>query len=443
MTRLFAIASMVVALAAQTLAADWPQFRGPNDNGALDAIEHPTQWGPDKNIAWKIAIPGAGWSSPVVTGDNIFVTTAVAPTANKPKNMAAGSRDLRSMGLGAKPEDVVLKFEVHCLDLETGQTKWTALVAEQKPILPVHPSNTHATESPVTDGHNVYVYFGSIGVVACVDASGKKKWSKELGAYPVAAGLGPGASLTFGEGLLFLACDNEKQSFVVALDPESGNQVWRADSAGKTSWATPLLWRNDQCTELVCCGGKLVTSYDPKSGEVLWSLGKLDSGFSASPACDRARIFFGGSAPATAAVLYAVTAGAKGDISLAPKTTSNDWVAWSSKRNAPGMASPVVVGEELYVLTDFLNCHDVKTGERIYRQRLNGAKSFAASPWVAGDKIFMLDELGQTFVVQAGREFKLLGVNPLSESDTFWSTPAVAGRSLLIRGVDFLYCIRE
>lgn len=442
--RLFSAVAALAALATSAgLAGDWPQFRGPLGNGSAADAQHPAEWGPDKNVAWKVAVPGAGWSSPVVAGRNVFVTTAVAPTENKPKNMAAGSRDLRSFGLGAKPEDAVLKFEVHCLDLESGQTRWSALVAEQKPLLPVHPSNTHATESPATDGENVYAYFGSIGLVAAVDAAGEIRWKEDVGTYPITAGLGTGASLTYGNGLLFLACDNEKQSFVVAFDPKTGERVWTAESEGKTSWSTPVLWTNAKRTELVCCSGKLVTSYDPATGAELWKLGRLDSGFSASPAYDLERIYFGGAAPATAAVLYAVRAGAQGDVSLEPKTESNEFVAWSVKRAAPGMASPLVVGEQLYIVGDFLNCYDVRTGERIYRNRLPGAKSFAASPWVVGDKIFATDETGQTFVVQASRDFKLLHVNTLSESDTFWSTPAVAGRSLLVRGVDYLYCIRE
>lgn len=420
---------------------DWPQFRGPNGNGTIDQIAHPTEWSPERNVVWKVEIPGAGWSSPLVAGQNVFVTTAVADKPLKPKSLSEGARDLRSMGLGARVEDSVFRFEVICLDLESGQKKWSTVVAEQKPLIPVHPSNTHATESPVTDGENVYVYFGTIGQVACIDAAGNKKWGKEIGAYPIMAGLGTASSLTFGEGLLFVACDNEKQSFVLAMDPKTGDQVWRVENEGKTSWATPVLWRNKLRTELVCCGGKEVNSFDPASGNLLWTFGKLDSGFSASPAFDDERIYFGGAAPGSAAVLYAVKAGATGDIQLKDKATSNEWVVWSGKRFAPGMASPLVVGKELYVVNDFLNCHDAATGERIYRQRLPGAKGFAASPWAAGDKIFLTDEEGQTFVVQAGREFKLLATNTLE--DRVWSTAAIAGDSILFRGVDFLWCIRE
>lgn len=436
--------ALVLALAQRgaATAADWPQFRGPNGNGTTDHIAHPTEWSADKNVVWKVSIPGAGWSSPIISGEKVFLTTAVADKPLKPKSMSEGSMDLRSMGLGARIEDAVFKFEVVCLDLESGSTQWSTVVAEQKPLIPVHPSNTHATESPVTDGENVYAYFGTIGLVACVGADGQKKWTKEIGTYPVAASLGSGSSLTYGEGLVFLACDNEKQSFLLAMDPKTGEQVWRRDSQGKTSWATPILWKNNVRTELVACSGKEVNSYDPNTGDVLWTMSGLDSGFSASPACDDKRIYFGGASPGSAAVLYAVKAGATGDIRLKDKSaTSNEWVVWSSKRNAPGMASPVVVGNELYVVNNFLNCHDATTGERIYRQRLADAKEFAASPWAAGDKIFLTDEQGRTFVVQAGREFKLLATNTLD--DLFWSTAAVAENSILLRGVDFLYCIRE
>lgn len=422
---------------------DWPQFRGPSGDGRATSLDHPVEWGSEQNIAWKVVVPGAGWSSPLIIGQQVYVATAVAPNSTKPKNMSEGTRDLRSMGLGARVDKNPHRFELHALDLATGKTKWKTLVVERAPLIPVHPSNSQATETPATDGKRVWTYFGTIGIVACLDVSGKLLWTKDLGAYPVMAGLGPGSSPLYSNGLLYVACHNETKSFVVALSPETGEQVWRAETSGKTSWATPMLWNNANRAELVVCGGRNVTSFDPKTGKTFWSMNKLDSGFTASPVGDQKRVYFGGGAPGSQSILYAVLANQSGEIPMPGKDGKSTGIAWSGKRSAPGMASPVLDGRELYVLTDFLNCHDAETGERLYKQRLPGAKTFAASPWIAGGKLFLLDEAGQTFVVETGRAFKLVRVNKLPEGDVFWSTPAIGGQSLLIRGVEHLYCIRD
>jgi outer membrane protein assembly factor BamB len=253
------------------------------------------------------------------------------------------------------------------------------------------------------------------------------------------AGFGTGSSLAVGEGLVFVQNDNEEKSFVAAFDTTTGKEVWRDKRAGKSAWASPLLWKNKVRTELVTCGGGTVTSYEPKTGKVLWSMGKLSS-FTSSPAADDDRIYFGYSNPTTVGSLYAIKAGAEGDITPMDDTEPTAGIAWIRKGAAPGMPSAVSVGGYVYVMGSVgLGCYEAKTGELQYKQRLPKIRTVAASLWAAGDKVFVLDEAGTTFVIKVGPKYELLGTNAIE--DTFWSTPAVAGKELYLRGTNALYRI--
>ena len=203
---------------------------------------------------------------------------------------------------------------------------------------------------------------------------------------------------------------------------------------GKSAWSTPFIWRNKERTELVASGEGKVISYAPETGDVLWELGGIKATFIATPVADRERCYFGNSGPFTAGQLFAVNAGSAGDITLRDKETSNAGVAWSRTQSGPGVASPLLAGGYLYVTSygsGILSCHDAGTGERLYRQRLPEAKTFAASLWAADGKIFLLDESGRTFVVRAGPQFELLGTNKLD--DLFWASAAVTADALLLR----------
>jgi outer membrane protein assembly factor BamB len=203
-----------------------------------------------------------------------------------------------------------------------------------------------------------------------------------------------------------------------------------------------LIWNNEHGTELVACGSDVVTSYNPDDGAVNWRVSGMRSGFSGSPAMDPDRIYFGMSGPSSPAPLVAIDAGLTGDIPLDRKFESEK-IAWSRTQSGPGMASPVTSNGLLYIPGSggILNCYDTKTGERVYRKRVNGMKTVVASLWADENRLFILDEAGTTFVIKSGPEFELLETNKLD--DLVWSTPTIAGDTLLIRGVDKLYCIRK
>ncbi len=329
-----------------------------------------------------------------------------------------------------------------CLDRKTGKTLWEQVAKESKPTLAIHSTNTFASETPVTDGERVYAYFGMTGLY-CYDTAGKLVWKKDIGSYPMMMGWGTGSSPVLEGNRLFVLCDNEEKSFLVALDKLTGDELWRAEREGtKSNWCTPLVWKNKQRTELVV-SGNTTRSYDPATGKVLWEMAGQRDGARSSPTADENMLFVGtGGGMGGAGPLVAIRAGAAGDITLNPGEKSSKHVAWSVERSGPTMASPLLVDGCLYVLTDrggVCKCYDAKTGKLHYEERLEGATGFTSSPWAAGGKIFCLDQGGTTFVLEPGPKFKLVGKNRLD--DQFWSSAAVAGDQLLLRGVNKLYCI--
>jgi outer membrane protein assembly factor BamB len=468
---MFTVGFGVACLSTWAKAGEWPQFRGPANAGVSETAKLPGRWSAEENIAWKVEVPGYGWSSPIVWGDKVFVSTAISDKQKKPAagmgGFPGGPRGGPGPGgdgpqpggfppagggpppggfPGRFPEpklpDAVYRWEVHCLDRATGKTLWKQVAAEQKPAIAIHASNTYASETPVTDGERVYAYFGMTGVF-CYDFAGNLVWKKDLGAYKMQMGFGTGASPTLEGDRLYIQCDNEEKSFLVALDKKTGEELWRANRDEKSSWSTPFIWKAKDRTMLVCCGSNKVQAYDPENGKVIWELG-VKGQFNATPVADDERLYLGAGGLFGQRPLVCVKASAAGDITLKKDETSNDGVAWSVPQAGPAMASPLLYRGFLYILDQnggFLTCYDAKTGKVAYkRERLPGAKGFTASPWAHDGKIFCLDQDGTTFVVQTGEQFKHLGKNTIDEM--FWSSPALTDDALILRGVEHLYCIR-
>ena len=426
--------SLVTSLAT---AADWQQFRG-GTAGKLGKVKHTLEWNTESNVAWAVPMKGSGWSSPVVVEDRIFLTAAVPEDGSRPKGMMAGVSSMRTYR-SATP--VKQTFVVSCLNLTDGQELWSRVVGQLVPPV-VHPSNTYATESPATDGERVLTFFATTGSLIAWDLDGTELWRKNVGTYKSGNGFGTGSSLTMTEGKVFVQHDNDESSFVVAFDSKTGEQVWRDDRSTRTSWSTPLVWDTGKMSELVTCGSGVVTSYDPADGRILWKLSGMKSSFSASPAIGADQIYFGMSGPGSAGPLVAVPAGLRGEVELNDEFEC-DQIAWSMTKSGPGMASPVVSSGLLYIPGSggILNCYDEVTGERVYRTRVPQMATVAASLWADDEHVFILDENGTTHVIQSGPKFKVLATN--SVDDLFWSTPAIAGEILLLRGVEKLYCIRD
>jgi outer membrane protein assembly factor BamB len=350
-------------------------------------------------------------------------------------------------GGGGGAPTATYRWEVYCLDRGTGKVLWKQLALEGRPRIPKQASNTYATETPVTDGARVYAYFGMHGLF-CYDFAGKLLWKKDLGAYATDAGHGTASSPALDSTRLFLQIDNEEKSFLVALDGKTGDELWRAARDERTNYSSPVVWKNKVRTELVTAGGNRVRSYDPVTGKVLWELAVGGGRCPASPVGDDERLYVGGGGggrggPGGGGGLFAVRAGASGDLTLTRSETSNKGIDWSAARASVEGPSPLVYQGCLYVLSQnggFLTCYDAKTGKQVYRERLPNAQGFWASPCAGDGKVFCLDTGGTTYVVQAGPEFKLLSRNKIE--DQFWASPAVAGGALILRGVDNVYCLK-
>ena len=254
---------------------------------------HPLEWNADTNVAWAVPMTGSGWSSPVAVGDRIFLTAAVPEDGSRPKGMMAGVSSMRTYR-SAKP--VVHRFVVSCLSVTDGQQLWSRSVDELLPPV-MHPSNTYATESPATDGERLFTFFATTGSLIAWGLDGTEIGKKNVGTYKSGNGFGTGSSLAITNGNVFVQSDNDENSFVVAFDAKTGEQVWRDDRPTKTSWSTPIVWKTDGQSQLVTCGSGVVTSYDLIDGSVLWKLSGMQSSFSASPAIGADRIYFGMSGP--------------------------------------------------------------------------------------------------------------------------------------------------
>jgi outer membrane protein assembly factor BamB len=429
---------VLVLLPGVAPAADWPQFRGPDATGVSAETGLPDAWSATENVAWKVPIPGRGWSSPIVWGEKVFITTAVGEgkeDAPKKGLYFGGNRDAPP----ASPH----RWVVLCLDLETGKTLWERTVHQGLPSRARHIKNTFASETPVTDGEGVYAYFGDVGLFA-LDMEGKVRWSKSLGSFKTRYGWGGAASPVLHAGRVYVLNDNDERSFLVALDKKTGEEAWRVDRDEKSNWATPFVWRNPLRTEIVTSGTGKVRSYD-LDGKVLWELGGLSSITIPTPFAQGDLLFVGsGYVMDEKRPIFAVRAGASGDISLKEGETSSASIAWWGPKAAPYNPSPIVYEGRFYVLFDrgFFSAHEAATGKPIYeKKRLGEAAAFTASPWAYEGKVFCLSEDGDTFVVQAGPEFKVLRTNSLGEM--CMATPAIVRKGLIIRSIDHLYRIEK
>ena len=416
---------------------NWPQFRGPQSMGVVaDDPKLPERWSSTENVTWKVDIPGTGWSSPIVWGDRIFLTTVISAASKEPPK-----KGLYFGGERGTPTDEH-RWVVYCIDFKTGKTLWEREVFRGVPKQSRHLKNSYASETPVTDGERVYAYFGNVGLFV-FDMNGKPVWSKNFDALNTLYGWGTAASPVLHQGRLYVVNDNESKSHLTAYDKKTGAVIWSVDRDEPTNWSTPFVWDNGKRVELITTGKKRVRSYD-LDGKLLWEFGGMSSLVIPTPfAKDGLLYLSSGYVGDQNRPVYVVKPGAKGDITLPKGQSSSEFIAWYYPQAGPYNPSPLVYRDIYYTLLDrgFFTAHDARTGAELYgKQRIDpAAGAFTASPWAYNGKIFMLSEDGDTFVVQAGKEYKLLGKNTLDEM--CMATPAIAHSNLIIRTSSKLYRI--
>ncbi len=432
---------MVAGLPCALQAEDnWPRFRGPNANGvAPDHAGLPTQWTTTENVKWVAEVPGWGWSSPIVWGGRVFLTSVVADQ----KNITPSKGLYQGEGVRA-PAKGIHHWLVHCFDLETGKELWKREAHRGEPKVPRHPKNTYASETPTTDGERLYVLFGDLGLF-CYNLNGLPLWSQRIEPKRTFFDYGAAASPVVHDGQVIVVYDNLQGSWIAAFDARTGTQRWRTPRDETLSWATPLVWKNELRTEIVVPGKKRNRSYS-LDGKLLWEFdGRMSnlvipSPFAAHGLCYIASGYVGDAHRPT----FAMRPGASGKIALDGDFEKSPFIAWYQGKSSPYNPSQLVYGDYLYTLYDrgFLACHDAKTGKEVYeKRRFSPSGSFTASPWAYAGHLFCLSEDGLTYVVKAGPTFEILERNHLDE--LCLASPAVVRDKLLIRTASKLYCLTD
>lgn len=418
----------------------WSRFRGEDGNSvAKDNANLPTRWNTTENVRWAIDLPGWGWSCPIVWGDKVFLTTVVSEEQNlvpsKGLYLGQGVRD---------PGKGIHHWLVYCFDLNTGQEIWKREAHTGAPQIPRHPKSTYAAETATTDGERLYVLFGDVGLY-CYDLEGQLLWSRDIEPRKTFMDYGAAASPVVHDGQVFVVYDNLEKSWIASFDAKTGKDLWKQDRNETHSWATPLVWQNEQRTEIVVPGKKSNRSYS-LAGDLLWEFdGQMSnlvipSPMSAHGMCYIASGYVGDSHRPT----FAIKPGASGNITPEGDYTDNEFIEWYQATSSSYNPSQTVYGDYLYTLYDqgFLTCHNARTGEQVYgKKRFSPSGSFTASPFAYNGYLFCLSEDGLTYVIKAGEEFEIVARNELDELCI--ACPAVVGDKVLIRTASKLYCLSE
>jgi outer membrane protein assembly factor BamB len=411
---------------------NWPQWRGPEANGIALKGNPPTEWSETKNVKWKVAIPGKGHNTPIVWGDQLFITTAVekdpstTPSTEPPKT-----------GMNANKTDKIHKFEVLCINRKSGKIIWEKVVDEEVPQEATHELGSWASNSAVTDGKNLYAFFGSRGLY-CLDFKGNVKWERKFGQMKIAGNFGEGASPALYKDKVIMVWDHQSGSFITALDKNTGKDIWKVDREEGTSWATPLIVEVNGKVQIITAASKFVRSYDLETGEVIWQCSGLTGNVIPCPVEVNGIVYvmsgFRGFA------LKAIDlAKAKGDI------TGTDAIVWKYDQDTPYTPSPMLANGKLYFLkanNGSLSCLDAKDGKVNYAlQKLEDTGSIYSSPTGVGDRFYIVGEKGLTYVIRQGPQFEVIAKNTLD--DGFHASPVIIGNDLYLRGFKNLYCISQ
>lgn len=416
------------------------RFRGSYGNGVVaDDTRLPETWDTQTNVKWKMEVPGWGWSSPIVVGQKVFVTSVInQQNSELPK---AGLY----LGRGRKdPPQGVHRWMVYCFNFSNGKKIWEKEVHNGQPKFPRHPKSTYASETPTSDGERLYVLFGDLGLY-CLDLDGKEVWQKKITPRETMWGYGAAASPIVHENQVIMVYDNQEASYIASYDAKTGDQNWKTERDETSTWATPFLWKNPLRSEIVVCGKKKNRSYD-LMGNLLWEFdGRMSSLVIPSPLAANGLLYItSGYFQDRRKPVYAIRPGGKGDLTLLEDEKSNDYIQWYLPMAGPYNTSPIVYKNYYYTLLDrgFLTLHDARTGEEIYgRQRFRRSMTFTSSPWAYNDRVFFLDEKGRTVVIKVGEKYEEVGVNDLSE--LCCATPSIADGNLLIRTATQIYCITK
>ncbi|MBI2685498.1 MAG: PQQ-like beta-propeller repeat protein [Acidobacteria bacterium] len=418
-------------LMAATDPAAWPKWRGPAETGVARGSA-PTVWSDTKNIAWKVHIPGRGHSSPVIWGDQIFVTTAVP--ARDPAAATAGNSGGGGAG-GGFASGVEHKFVVFAFDRKTGKSNWEKTLLTATPHEGYHfRYGSFASNSPVTDGKLLYTFFGSRGIYA-LDLKGNIVWTKTFGKMRMRLGFGEGVPTVLDGDRLLLNFDQEDGSYLLALDKGTGKEIWKVEREEVSSWSPPTVVEVGGRKQIVVAASARTRAYDYQTGKLIWQCAGLGTNVIPAPVIhNNTVIVMSGHRDPNR---MAIKLGRDGDL------TGTDAILWQNTKGNSYSASPVLHQGRLYFVTDngILTSVNATTGEVVYQERLPGTYSLKASPVAANGNLYISTEQGDVLVVKMGDKFELVSKNQMPD-EFFIATPAIADGEIYLRGRNTLYLIR-
>lgn len=444
----FGISSLIVflifcqiSLYAQTpYNQQWPSFRGPYAAGFVENAHTATTWNIEtgEHIKWKTAIPGLGHSCPIVWDNFVFVTTAV--NTSKQESLKVGLYG----DIDEANDSAAHEFKVYCLDKNSGKILWERVPYKGIPKSKRHTKASQANCTPATDGKYLVVHFGSEGLF-CYDLKGNLIWKKDMGILAPGPYTDPGVEWGYASSpvifkdKIILQSDIPQKPYITVLDLATGNEVWKTSREGEVStWCTPAVYSGNGKTMVIANGFNHICGYDFDTGKEIWRLSNGGDAPAPTPVVANDLIYLN-SAHGKFSPVFAVRPNAKDDITLAPDSTKNQYIAWSIKRGGAYMQTPLIYKGLLYNLqvNGQLTCYDALTGELKYKDSLKEA--FTASGVAADGKLYFSSEDGNVFVVQAGPEFKLLAKNAMK--DVCMATPAISGNTLFIRTQHYLVAV--
>lgn len=421
---------------------DWPRWRGPSGNGVSSEVNLPSRWNVDSNIVWKAALAGLGGSSPIVTGNQIFVTSQVGSATVRGGSHPQLARDDPSLVVKENPmggsrsktqEDInEVLLAVEAFNIFNGKKMWEYRTPATGPFPELHEKHNLATPTPVTDGEHIYAWYGN-GLIVCLDMEGSPVWSRHLGQEysPFLIQWGHGSSPVLYDDLIILLCDHSPASYLLALDKKTGKEQWKQDRGkDRVSFSTPAVVPGPEGDELIINSSERIDAYNPINGELLWYVGSERQSPIPSPVFHDSVIYM--SRGYRNSDFLAIRTGGHGEV-------TESHTLWRTPTGASYVPSIIYYDGLLFMTSDggILTCADAGTGELVWRQRLRGV--FFASPVAADGKIYFVSETGETIVVGAGREPNIIARNNLDER--LIASPAISRGHIFLRSDENLFCI--
>ncbi|MCP4708002.1 MAG: PQQ-binding-like beta-propeller repeat protein [Planctomycetes bacterium] len=425
---------------------NWPMWRGPDASGAApEGCNPPLTWSATENIKWKYELPGSGDSSPVIWGDQIFFLTAIPVAVEQEeivsseplqRTQRSGQRQRRTGGRGGRVALVKHKFDLVCVDRKTGKLLWQTTADETTPHEGHHADHGFASYSPVTDGQKIWASFGSRGT-HCFDMNGKKLWSKDLGQLRTRNGFGEGNSCNLAGDAVIVMMDQEDDSFIYALNKDSGEILWKKARDESTGWATPIPVEVNGKLQVVINAQNFIRSYDVATGDLVWQCSGQVSNVIPTPVLGNGMVYC--TSGYRGASLQAIKLGNRGDLS------GTDAVAWHVTEACPYVASPLIYENKIYVTSvtqAILSCYDAVTGKPYFvKQRVDDMRSIYSSPVGAAGRVYVIGRNGTCKVLSNSGKYEVLATNVLN--DPIDASPMIIGDEIYLKGDSYLYCIAE